>query len=79
MVVVGVIPNSPCSRAGVQIGDVLIRIGNRPASIDDMRGGSIRGVTGIAGTSVALTWRRGLTERVTHLVRVDWAVLFPGG
>lgn len=79
LVVIGVVPNSPCQRAGVQVGDVLVRIDGRMASAADIQGSNIRGVPGPAGTAVVLTWRRGIAERTTRLIRVDWAVLFPGG
>lgn len=81
IMVVGVIPNSPCQRAGVQVGDVMVRVDGRITTSADILGGSagVRGVTGRAGSAVTIVWRRGLVERTTRLVRVDWAVLFPDG
>ena len=81
IMVVGVIPNSPCQRAGVQVGDVIVRVDGRMTTSADILGGSagVRGVTGRAGTAVTIVWRRGLVERSTRLVRVDWSVLFPDG
>lgn len=63
--IVQVVPNSAASGAGLQTGDVITAVGNRPITTSVGLTAAIRSAA--PGSDVALTIRRGNTNRTVHV------------
>ena len=69
--ITGVVERSPAARAGLERGDLIVKVGSTSLAKDDHRPDLIRGPE---GTTVTLTVRRGETEHVFSVVRAPIVV-----
>ena len=73
-----VFPNSPAAKAGLQRGDVIVRVGTVSLANRSNDFGS-RLIKGRAGTTVTLTVTAGGHERVVHITRANLVVPVASG
>ena len=76
--IVDVFPSSPAARAGLQHGDVIVRVGSTSLSNRSADFAS-RLIRGPAGTHVTLTVQRGRTQRVFSIERAKLVVPVASG
>ena len=74
--VMAVADNSPASKAGVRVGDILVSVDGQPRStVDD----ALQATNGKVGTNVAIVVTSGAAERSIILVRAAYPSVYGDG